>query len=151
MASIGAVVAGPRFHETDEWFDKQKSYLDSLEVQLRGLVKSIDLVSKQRQGRALYHIRSTPDTNMFVELAAATGEFSQAIAELSASEESLGQQLAGALAGLAAVEKKAQELQDKQAIEDVITVMSTGMFIFHPNELNPGSDSICVKRMSMQD
>ena len=50
MATLGQSIAGPRFYETDEWFDKQKGYLDSLEVQLRGLVKSIDLVSKQRTG-----------------------------------------------------------------------------------------------------
>lgn len=51
MATIGQTIAGPRFYETDEWFDKQKAYLESLELQLRGLVKSIDLVSKQRIGR----------------------------------------------------------------------------------------------------
>ena len=54
MATIGQTIAGPRFYETDEWFDKQKAYLDSLELQLRGLVKLIDLVSKQRQGQLDY-------------------------------------------------------------------------------------------------
>lgn len=33
-----------------KWFDKQKSYLDSLESQLRGLVKAIELVARQRSG-----------------------------------------------------------------------------------------------------
>ena len=50
MASIGQSIAGPRFYETDEWFDKQKAYLDSLELQLRGLVKAIDVVAKHRSG-----------------------------------------------------------------------------------------------------
>jgi sorting nexin-1/2 len=69
MASIGQSIAGPRFHETDEvrcgqacfyyfslidfskkWFDRQKAYLDSLESQLRGLVKAIELVAKHRSG-----------------------------------------------------------------------------------------------------
>lgn len=68
MASIGQTLAGPRFHETDEvsmmmytltivrnahliqWFDKQRAYLDGLESQLRGLVKSIEIVAKQRAG-----------------------------------------------------------------------------------------------------
>lgn len=68
MASLGQSIAGPRFHETDEvpehdslhlissaniviqWFDHKKSYLDSLETQLRGLVKAIDTVAKQRSG-----------------------------------------------------------------------------------------------------
>lgn len=55
MASLGHSITGPRFYETDEWFDKQKSYLDSLEIQLRGLVKSIDQVSKHRAGMQLSH------------------------------------------------------------------------------------------------
>lgn len=108
LASLGQSITGPRFHETDEWFDKQKGYLDSLEVQLRGLVKSIDQVAKQR-----------------AELAAAAGEFAQTIQELASSDVGLGQQLAGALAGLAVVQRKAQELQEKQANEDTLTIMAT--------------------------
>ena len=67
MATIGQTIAGPRFYETDEvgpvphlsgylysrprqWFDRQKAYLVSLETQLRGLVKAVDVVSKQRAG-----------------------------------------------------------------------------------------------------
>lgn len=68
MASIGQTLTGPRFHEMDEvsmtmymlaidrkthvvqWFDKQRAYLDGLESQLRGLVKSIEIVAKQRAG-----------------------------------------------------------------------------------------------------
>lgn len=53
MATLRQSITGPRFYETDEWFDKQKGYLDSLELQLRGLVKSIDQVSKQRAGAML--------------------------------------------------------------------------------------------------
>ncbi|OBZ73550.1 Sorting nexin-1 [Grifola frondosa] len=106
MASIGQSITGPRFYETDEWFDRQKAYLDSLESQLRGLVKAIDLVAKHR-----------------AELAAATGEFAQTIADLGASD--LGKQLSASLSGLTDVEHKAQELQNIQAQEDVITVMST--------------------------
>ena len=33
-----------------QWFDRKKAYLDSLETQLRGLVKAIDTVAKQRAG-----------------------------------------------------------------------------------------------------
>ena len=33
-----------------KWFDKQKIYLDSLESQLRGLGKAIELVAKHRSG-----------------------------------------------------------------------------------------------------
>ncbi len=57
----------------------------------------------------------------------AAGEFALAIAELSSSEDGLGQHLTDALQGLAAVERKAQEMQDKQAESDTFTIMATGM------------------------
>jgi sorting nexin-1/2 len=113
MATIGQTITGPRFYETDEWFDKQKAYLDSLELQLRGLVKAIDSISKQRS-----------------ELALAAGEFAQTIADLSTSDVGLGSQLASSLVGLATVERKVQELQDSQSNEDTMTMMSTGASIY---------------------
>ncbi|KAI0794061.1 Vps5 C terminal like-domain-containing protein [Fomes fomentarius] len=106
MATIGQTIAGPRFYETDEWFDRQKSYLDSLETQLRGLVKSIDVVAKQR-----------------ADIAAAAGEFAQTIADLAACD--VGNQLSASLSGLAEVEHKVQELQLIQSHEDVVSVLST--------------------------
>ncbi|KAI0731336.1 Vps5 C terminal like-domain-containing protein [Earliella scabrosa] len=106
MAAIGQTIAGPRFYETDEWFDRQKSYLDSLETQLRGLVKAIEAVAKQR-----------------AEVAAAAGEFAQAVSDLAACD--VGNQLSVSLVGLAEVERKAQELQSVQATQDVVTVLST--------------------------
>ena len=68
MSSIGQAVAGPRFYEMDDvrsilftqickilyalkWFDKKRTYLDSLESQLKGMVKAVEAVSKQRSGR----------------------------------------------------------------------------------------------------
>lgn len=73
-------------------------------------------------------------SDRFVDLAAAAGEFAHTIAELSSSNEGLGQQLAGALAGLASVERKVQELQDKQANEDTLTIMATGArYVSVPN------------------
>ncbi|KAI0343027.1 Vps5-domain-containing protein [Trametopsis cervina] len=108
MATIGQTIAGPRFYESDEWFDKQKAYLDSLELQLRGLVKAIDSVSKQR-----------------AELSLAAGEFAQTIADLATSDVGLGTQLAESLEGLAVVERKVQELQEKQSNEDTMGIMST--------------------------
>ncbi|KAI5999338.1 Vps5 C terminal like-domain-containing protein [Pisolithus orientalis] len=106
MASIGQTLTGPRFHETDEWFDKQRAYLDGLESQLRGLVKSIDIVAKQR-----------------AELSAATKEFAATVSELSTSE--LGPQLKRSLAALADVEHVVAEAQNTQSQQDVITLMST--------------------------
>ncbi|KAG6868954.1 hypothetical protein C0993_007168 [Termitomyces sp. T159_Od127] len=106
LASIGQTIAGPRFHETDDWFDKQKSYLDSLESQLRGLVKAIEAVARQRS-----------------ELAVATGEFAQTVGDLSACD--MGKQLSQSLAGLADVERKAQDLQAAQSEQDMVTFMGT--------------------------
>ncbi|EPQ56316.1 Vps5-domain-containing protein [Gloeophyllum trabeum ATCC 11539] len=106
IASIGQTLTGPRFYETDEWFDRQKAYLDSLESQLRGLVKAIDAVAKQR-----------------AEMSAATGEFAQTISDLAASD--VGKQLSHSLLAMADVERKAQDLQSTQANQDVSTVLST--------------------------
>lgn len=106
MASIGQTITGPRFHETDEWFDRQRAYLDSLESQLRGLVKAIDTVARHR-----------------AELAVASGEFAQTVSDLSSSD--VGKQLSSSLVGLAEVEQKAQEIQTTQAEQDMVTLMST--------------------------
>ncbi|KAH7921295.1 Vps5-domain-containing protein [Leucogyrophana mollusca] len=106
MASIGQTLAGPRFYETDEWFDKQKTYLDGLESQLRGLVKSIEIAAKQRS-----------------ELAVATGEFATAVGELSASD--VGKQLQLSLGTMVDVARKAEEVQNVQSQQDVITLLST--------------------------
>lgn len=62
-----------------------------------------------------------------IDLSAAAGEFAQAIGDLSQSDIGLGSQLASALVGLASVERKVQELQEKQSNEDTLTIMSTGM------------------------
>ncbi|KAI0644233.1 Vps5-domain-containing protein [Trametes meyenii] len=106
ITAIGQTIAGPRFYETDDWFDRQRAYLDSLETQLRGLVKSIETVAKHR-----------------IEVAAAASEFAQTIADLAACD--VGKQLSASLAGLAEVERKAQELQSIQAHEDMVTILST--------------------------
>ncbi|TDL23588.1 Vps5-domain-containing protein [Rickenella mellea] len=105
MSSIGQTIAGPKFYEMDDWFDARKAYLDSLESQLKGLVKAIDVASKQR-----------------AELATAIGEFAQTVGDLSTSD--LGKQLAHSLSTMSDVEKKAQDLQQIQAQEDVATFMS---------------------------
>lgn len=58
------------------------------------------------------------------EVATATGEFSQSVSELGASD--VDQQLAAGLVGLGEVEKTAQDLQNSQSQEDTVTIMSTG-------------------------
>ncbi|KAF8513412.1 Vps5 C terminal like-domain-containing protein [Hysterangium stoloniferum] len=106
IASIGKSIIGSGFYETDEWFDNKKTYLDTLESQLRGLVKAIDLVTKQRN-----------------EVALSMAEFADNIAALS--ECDMSKPLSQTLGALADVQRKARELQDVQAREDVSTIMST--------------------------
>ncbi|KAI0047793.1 Vps5-domain-containing protein [Auriscalpium vulgare] len=106
LASIGQSFVGPRFVETDEWFDRQRIYLDTLESQLRGLVKAIDVVAKNR-----------------TELAVAMGEFAQLINDLATSD--VGKGLAHTLASLADVERQVQEAEAAQAQDDLNTIMAT--------------------------
>ncbi|KAJ3864860.1 Vps5 C terminal like-domain-containing protein [Lentinula novae-zelandiae] len=107
ISSIGQTLTGTRFYETDDYFDSKRTYLDSLEAQLRSLVKSIDLVSKHR-----------------MEMAQAVSEFSDHVKEL-AEGSSQAQQLSQTLMGLAEVERKAQDLHVLQSEQDMITVMGT--------------------------
>lgn len=51
-------------------------------------------------------------------------EFAQNVTELSSSD--VGKQLAHSLAGLAEVQRKAQDIQSVQSEQDVITLLSTG-------------------------
>lgn len=106
MASIGQSITGPRFVETDEWFDRQKAHLEVLESQLRGLVKAIEAVSKHRS-----------------ELASAVGEFAQTVSDLAASD--LGKSVSHSLEALAELERKAQETESAQARADQATLLST--------------------------
>jgi len=68
-------------------------------------------------------------TDSFAELASATGEFVAAVAELSASE--LGEQLQQTLGALANVEQAAADGQSVQSQQDMMTLMSTGTYLFH--------------------
>ncbi|KAB5589577.1 Sorting nexin-1 protein [Ceratobasidium theobromae] len=97
-------ITGPRFYETDEWFDAKRSYIDALESQLRGLAKSVEAVSKQQ-----------------AEVAAATGEFAGTLVVLSTSD--LSKQLSQSLATLADVHKKARKLEEEQSQDDIILLM----------------------------
>ncbi|KAG8691011.1 Vacuolar protein sorting-associated protein 5 [Ceratobasidium sp. 423] len=97
-------ITGPKFYETDEWFDTKRSYVDALESQLRGLAKSVETVSKNQ-----------------AEVAAATGEFAETLVVLSNSD--LSKQLSQSLATLADVQKKARKLEEEQSQDDIILLM----------------------------
>lgn len=62
-----------------------------------------------------------------LELAVSSGEFAQTVSDLSAAD--VGKQLSHSLAGLADVERKAQELQSLQSEQDMTTLLATGMYI----------------------
>ena len=50
IASWSTSIIGPKFVESDQWFDTQKSHIDSLEIQLKSLVKALQTISSQRFG-----------------------------------------------------------------------------------------------------
>ncbi|KAJ4475085.1 protein transporter [Lentinula aciculospora] len=121
ISTIGQTLAsatGSRFYETDEYFDSKRTYLDSLEAQLRSLVKSIDLVSKHRMEMAL----AVSEFGHQVKELAEGGDFNTG---LNISGSSQSQQVSQALMGLADVEQKAQDLHVLQSEQDMITIMGT--------------------------
>ena len=95
-----AISSGHKFHEFDEWFDQQKVYLDSLESCLKQLVKSISHLSNQRK-----------------EMALAVQDLGGVLMTLSGS--SLSRSLSTCFAGLAELQRRVHELEDKQAEADV--------------------------------
>ncbi|CCA75360.1 related to vacuolar protein sorting-associated protein vps5 [Serendipita indica DSM 11827] len=106
LSFLSNTVASTRFYETDEWFETKKVYLDGLENQLRGLIRSMEAVAKQRT------------------------ESSQALAELADTLEALStsdisQQLSSSFSHLATVQRKAKQIQDEQANQDVVTFAGT--------------------------
>lgn len=79
------------------------------------------------------------NNNFPVDVATATGEFAQSVNDLSASD--VGKQLSQSLAGLAEVEQKAQEIQNMQSEQDMVTLMGTGphilFLIFDATDMKP--------------
>lgn len=57
MRSFGETISNAasnpfsKFVEVDEWFASKRSQLEALENQLKGLLKSVESVVKQRKGR----------------------------------------------------------------------------------------------------
>nr|AOR51868.1 membrane coat complex retromer subunit VPS5/SNX1 [Phaffia rhodozyma] len=106
LATLTSGLAGPKFHERDEWFDDKKSVLETLESQLKALVKSIELVSKQR-----------------LDMATAVSEFADTVSGLAVCD--LSQQLSHALERFADIGRRVRDLQEENAKGDVVTFMTT--------------------------
>lgn len=106
LSSIGINVGGSssgKFIEHDDWFHDRKIYLDALETQLKGLLKALESVIAQRKG-----------------LAEAAGDFAVSVGHLAQVE--LSPDFSGPLQGLSDVQVRIQELYQRQAQQDVLTL-----------------------------
>ena len=105
LSSIGINVGGSsgKFVEHDDWFHDRKIYLDALENQLKGLLKAIDTVVIQRK-----------------TLSEAAGDFAVSLGNLAQVE--LSPDFSGPLAGLSEVQIRIQQLYERQAQQDVLTL-----------------------------
>ncbi|KAJ4522519.1 Vacuolar protein sorting-associated protein vps5 [Exophiala dermatitidis] len=105
LSSLGINVGGSsgKFVEHDDWFHDRKIYLDALESQLKSLMKALDAVVVQRKG-----------------LAEAAGEYASSLSNLAQVE--LSPVFSGPLHGLSAVQLRIQELYERQAQQDVLTL-----------------------------
>ncbi|KAJ9095011.1 hypothetical protein QFC21_005804 [Naganishia friedmannii] len=106
LASIGGSIGGPRFVEKDDWFEQKKSFLDSLEAQMKSLIKSAETASKHR-----------------LDLATTISDFSQTITALSESD--LSMDLSQALQRFAGLIIREKEREEGQAKMDVVWLLST--------------------------
>ncbi|RYP70660.1 hypothetical protein DL769_004906 [Monosporascus sp. CRB-8-3] len=93
---------GSKFVEQDDWFHDRKVYLDALENQLKGLMKSMDTMVNQRKA-----------------MAEAAGDFSASLHALSTVE--LSPTLSGPLEALSDLQLTIRDVYDRQAQQDVLT------------------------------
>lgn len=104
MSSIGlGGSSGGKFVEHDDWFHDRRIYLDALESQLKALQKSTDTVVAQRKG-----------------LAESCADLSLSLHNLAAVE--LSPSLSGPLDSLGDLQLRIQELYQRQAMQDVLTL-----------------------------
>lgn len=103
LSSIGLSSGPAKFVEHDDWFHDRRVYLDALENQLKALEKAVDTVIGQRKS-----------------LAEACGDFSISLQSLAAVE--LSPQLSGSLDGLSELQMRIQELYQRQAQQDILTL-----------------------------
>ncbi|GHJ83709.1 hypothetical protein NliqN6_0111 [Naganishia liquefaciens] len=106
LATIGGSIGGPRFIEKDDWFEQKKAYLDSLESQMKGWIKSVESASKHR-----------------LDLSLTISDFSDTITALAESD--LSMDLSQALQRLAGLTTREKEAQENQAKMDVVYLLNT--------------------------
>ena len=107
MSTIGlgssSSSGGGKFIEHDDWFHDRRIYLDALENQLKALQKSTDTVISQRKA-----------------LADSCGDFSASLHALAGVE--LSPSLSGPLDALGDLQLRIQELYNRQAMQDILTL-----------------------------
>ena len=96
---------GSKYVEQDDWFESRKTFLDSLESQLRQLSKSIDGASKTR-----------------LEMAMAMCDFADSMTGLAQSD--LGSAMCAALARLADLATREKETNEEQAKAEVVHLLN---------------------------
>ena len=96
---------GSRFVEQDEWFDSRRAFLDSLEAQLRGLSKSIEVASRSR-----------------LEMSSVLGDYATTITALQDSD--LGSAMSSALARLADLAHREKEVNEENAKAEVVYLLN---------------------------
>lgn len=103
LGSLGiSMGSSNKFVEQDDWFHDRKVYLDALENQLKGLMKSMDSMVMQRRA-----------------MAEAAGDFSSSLHALSTVE--LSPTLSGPLEALSDLQLTIRDIYDRQAQQDVLT------------------------------
>lgn len=100
---VGGGGGGGKFVEHDDWFHDRRIYLDALENQLKALQKSTDTVIGQRKA-----------------LAESCGDFSTSLHNLAGVE--LSPSLSGPLDALGDLQTRIQELYQRQAMQDMLTL-----------------------------
>ncbi|ORY25951.1 Vps5 C terminal like-domain-containing protein [Naematelia encephala] len=104
-AGLLAGWTGPRFVEQDDWFDSRRTFLDSLESQLKSLSKSIEGASKTR-----------------LDLGVAMGDVVDSMASLAESD--LGTAMCAALSRLSDLARQERETNEDQAKSDVVHLLN---------------------------
>ncbi|KAJ1329277.1 sorting nexin-1/2 [Microdochium nivale] len=103
LGSLGiSMGSSNKFVEQDDWFHDRRVYLDALENQLKGLMKSMDSMVMQRRA-----------------MSEAAGDFSSSLHALSTVE--LSPTLSGPLEALSDLQLTIRDIYDRQAQQDVLT------------------------------
>lgn len=107
MSTLGGAFSfSAKYVETNEWFVDKKAYLDSLESQLKSLLKALDLVVTQRK-----------------ELSDTTGEFSNVLNTLSSVE--ISRNLSNLLTDFSNAQSRIKDLYSRQCLQDVLSLSTT--------------------------